>query len=104
MEENLVKSLQQLQLDYVDLYLIHFPICVQAGSTSSKDPSASEPQPTDHLAVWKVCTHYYVTNIFHFLTYKLETGRASRQRQDKSNRCIQLQLATSQKRIRAQQN
>lgn len=50
-------SLKALQLDYVDLYLIHTPIC------RDDIDGKMVPIPTDHLAVWKVS----VT-----ITYRLE--------------------------------
>ncbi|XP_066247891.1 aldo-keto reductase family 1 member B1-like [Euwallacea similis] len=49
-EEFLKKSLKSLQLTYVDLYLIHFPVGIKA----QDNPSLHlETIPTDHLAVWK---------------------------------------------------
>lgn len=45
-------SLEMLQLDYVDLYLIHFPI----RTTEIKEGggfSTVQPLPTDHIATWK---------------------------------------------------
>ncbi|KAL1491296.1 hypothetical protein ABEB36_011914 [Hypothenemus hampei] len=49
-ESYLKKQLESLQLAYVDLYLIHFPI----GMKPRKTPTEPlEPIPTDHVAVWK---------------------------------------------------
>ncbi|KAF7280226.1 hypothetical protein GWI33_006271 [Rhynchophorus ferrugineus] len=50
-EQYIKKSLESLQLDYVDLYLIHFPICTKPRKPDSKEPI--ETEPTDHIAVWK---------------------------------------------------
>ena len=53
------KSLKSLQLDYVDLYLIHFPVgCkVKEGTgqpyLDENGETAVEPK-TDHVALWKV--------------------------------------------------
>lgn len=46
-EEFINTSLKKLQLDYVDLYLIHFPMYV------TKTGNKQEPQPTDLVGTWK---------------------------------------------------
>nr|AEE62902.1 unknown [Dendroctonus ponderosae] len=49
-EPYIKKSLESLQLDYVDLYLIHFPVA----TSERKNPTDPfQTIPTDHVAVWK---------------------------------------------------
>lgn len=61
MEKYLTTSLRRLQLDYVDLYLIHFPfgfIPDKTGENPAKDADGSYIlDNTDLLAVWKVTFH-----------------------------------------------
>lgn len=49
-EGALNESLQSLQLEYVDLYLVHSPIWMKKDKVTGK----SVPSDTDHLSVWKV--------------------------------------------------
>lgn len=51
------KSLRNLGLDYVDLYLIHFPICMKYHETMDfpvNEAGEAQTEVTDHIAVWKV--------------------------------------------------
>ncbi|KAJ8986019.1 hypothetical protein NQ317_013903 [Molorchus minor] len=52
-ESFLSRSLASLQLDYVDLYLVHFPICVQYKEGVQVPISELEADDFDHLSVWK---------------------------------------------------
>ncbi|XP_019872572.1 aldose reductase-related protein 2-like [Aethina tumida] len=57
-EEYMKKSLENLGLEYVDLYLIHFPVCMKLNDgplfePNSKEPKTVETEVTDHIAVWK---------------------------------------------------
>ncbi len=71
MEHFLKLSLQNLKLDYVDLYLIHFPV----GFVGNKDDKDLFPKDengmslldmnTDHVSLWKVRIN------FCFLTFKI---------------------------------
>ncbi|XP_050505503.1 aldo-keto reductase family 1 member C15-like [Diabrotica virgifera virgifera] len=47
-ESSLKESLQKLNLDYVDLFLIHFPIAVDLTKEGGFNP-----RPTDLVGVWK---------------------------------------------------
>ena len=55
------QSLSNLQMDCIDLYLIHFPVgCkFQEGAMFARDENGDILMEgrTDHLAIWKVCTH-----------------------------------------------
>uniref|UniRef100_A0A2H8TUP4 Alcohol dehydrogenase NADP(+) n=1 Tax=Melanaphis sacchari TaxID=742174 RepID=A0A2H8TUP4_9HEMI len=53
LEECLKKSLKDLQLDYVDMYLIHTPFSVIAGKSSVLSDMEIDVT-TDHLATWKM--------------------------------------------------
>lgn len=54
-EEFLKKSLVNLGLDYVDLYLIHFPVCIKMpNGPLFEEGNIFETEKTDHVAVWKV--------------------------------------------------
>lgn len=53
----LKKSLENLKLDYVDLYLIHGPFGfndVGEESFPMKDGKSDLDKATDHVAIWKV--------------------------------------------------
>ncbi|KAL1497126.1 hypothetical protein ABEB36_008136 [Hypothenemus hampei] len=50
-EEALKESLNRLQLDYVDQYLIHFPVWMEPKDPQSK--SELIPHKTDLIALWK---------------------------------------------------
>jgi len=57
-EEYLKKSLDSLQLSYVDLYLIHFPVGTEPITDLSQPLKTI---PTDHIAIWKVSFKYIPT-------------------------------------------
>ena len=78
MEKYLTTSLRRLQLDYVDLYLIHVPFGFIPDKTSenpAKDADGSYVlDNTDLLAVWKVTFHLifqfqYISKSGHFALY-----------------------------------
>ena len=77
-EKYLTTSLHRLQLDYVDLYLIHLPFGFIPDKTSenpAKDPDGSYVlDNTDLLAVWAVTFHLifqfqYISKLVKFTQY-----------------------------------
>ena len=69
MEKFLTESLSALQVEYVDLYLIHLPIGVQNKGDGSLWPTdetgafSTDPS-TDHISLWKVSN--YMKHMFLF--------------------------------------
>ncbi|KAK9875057.1 hypothetical protein WA026_005857 [Henosepilachna vigintioctopunctata] len=50
------KSLKSLRLEYVDLYLIHFPVCFKYEEGKDivvDEKGVVQTEPTDHIAVWR---------------------------------------------------
>lgn len=47
------KSLENLQLDYLDLYLIHFPVASNYVGYDTTPPDQFKLNPVDHRLVWK---------------------------------------------------
>lgn len=69
-EPTLRNSLADLQLDYVDLYLIHVPFAVflENGEFKRDENGCVVINPvTDHVAIWKVYRHTYI----HICIYRL---------------------------------
>ena len=69
MEKFLTNSLKALQVDYVDLYLIHLPVGFQYKGDNNLWPTdeaggiLTDPS-TDHISLWKVST--YIKHILLF--------------------------------------
>jgi diketogulonate reductase-like aldo/keto reductase len=111
------KSLKNLGLDYVDLYLIHFPIGFKydEGTEKLKINEKGEIETegkTDHAAIWKVrgillifndielCVLYdhlkivnniltmFTLSVDYILRFLVENGRASRRWSRKDNRFV----------------
>lgn len=56
-EKNLKKSLADLNLEYVDMYLIHVPFAFPAsdeGMMRHPNGDVVLDETTDHVAIWKV--------------------------------------------------
>jgi len=58
-EQYIKLSLEKLKLDYVDLYLIHFPVGLVSNNEFDLFPVDKNGQAildvtTDHVALWKV--------------------------------------------------
>ncbi|XP_018579899.1 aldose reductase-like [Anoplophora glabripennis] len=50
----MMKSLENLQLDYVDLYLIHFPVGTKYVEGQFRpSPDTLQTEPSDHIEIWK---------------------------------------------------
>lgn len=73
------KSLNNLQLEYVDLYLVHFPVGCKY-ETGQVTPAFDDEgnilveEKTDHEALWKV---FFPKKNFFCLNYFIENGRTS---------------------------
>lgn len=64
-EKYLTKSLEALQLSYVDLYLIHHPVgLVENEGHLPRDEQGNikVDMSTDHVAIWKVCLTMYMVD------------------------------------------
>lgn len=63
MEKYITKSLENLKLDYIDMYLIHGPFgFVEGDDILPKDENGKFllDYETDHLSLWKVSTEILI--------------------------------------------
>ena len=63
----LTKQLDNLQLNYVDLYLIHMPMAFVAGpdgTPAKKEDGSFVLDDTDHVATWKVSLFNIILPIY----------------------------------------
>lgn len=90
------KSLNDLQLSYLDLYLIHVPFAVPpTDGDLLREPNGDIKldMTTDHVAIWKVWAGFVrLTNfLLNFLQCQTETWRERDSWQDEEHRHFQFQ-------------